>query len=140
MDTQDSKQSILRVKKYVAPIHSHVIEAWLQSRQMDEKIIHQLPRAGWIVFDGEEPLAAGFLRMMEGGYAMIDGLISNPPQGLGNRRRSQALDLITERMISEGKILGLKKILAFSGDRATLKRSLRHGFVKQMDTMIVKEF
>ncbi len=138
MDTQDSKHPILWVRKYVAPIHSLFISDWLLERGMNTEIIHDLPKLGWMVY-GDEPLAAGFLRLVEGNYGLIDGLITKPFVGLGNRRRSEALDLIVEKIIHEAKVLGLKKIFAFSSDKATLTRSLKHGFIHQIDTMIVKE-
>ncbi len=81
-----------------------------------------------------ERLATAFLRMVEGGFAQLDGLCTNPAQP--GEVRSQAIDKVVEHVISEAKSMGLKNIHAFSMDKNTLVRSLKHGFTATPHAMI----
>lgn len=94
---------------------------------MDPNLIHQLPEFGFIAHENGVHYAAGFLRRIEGSrLAQLDGLIANPL--FLNKTRSAALDLIVIALKQKAQGLGLEGILSYTKDRATLKRSVRHGF------------
>lgn len=94
-----------------------------------------LPEIGFIAFDAQEPIAVGFLRKMEGPYAMIDSFISNPLV-LSMMTRVHAIDLITQELIQKAKQLEIRHLMAFCEYTGTLKRSYRHGFKKLSCAMI----
>lgn len=88
--------------------------------------LETLPAEGFIALDGDLPIAAGFLRKCEGGYCMIDSLISNPEQL--SEIRHKALDAISEACIELAKAYNFKHIIAFTLDKNVVLRSERHGF------------
>lgn len=111
------------------------VRKWLACHQMNLKVLEDLPEHGYIAFDDmDRPVAAGFIRRVEGNYALIDSLISNPeaPGVL----RNEALDLITVQLIKTARELGFKQLIAFSRDVNTLKRAERHGFASLPDHVI----
>lgn len=85
-----------------------------------------LPKTGYIVLMNGHPIAAGFLRRLEGGYAQIDGLTSNPH--FGSRIRHEAIDLVVENLISDAKTLKLKGILALTKEQSIVNRAKDKGF------------
>ena len=67
-----------------------------------------------------------FLRMVEGGFAQIDGLVTNPDESKENRHLGN--DIVTDRLIKKAEEFGLKGICSFSVDDNTVNRAKKHGF------------
>lgn len=88
-----------------------------------------LPKIGYIsLLNGQQPLAAGFLRRLEGGYAQIDTLVSNPY--FGSLLRHEGIKLVVDTLLEEAKRLDLTGIVAFTNDQGVLKRAENLGFVE----------
>lgn len=103
----------------------------LKSQSMTNPYMHleNLPAYGLMVYDHDLPVAAGFLKIVEGGKsAILDSLITNGD--LPAEQRDLALDLLVENILKDAKALGIKQILAFSSDRNTLVRAQRFGFAQ----------
>lgn len=103
-------------------------------RKMDPELAKDLPEVGFIAFDDGIPVAAGFLRRVEGGYSLLDGLISNP-----NCRpwdRHVCIDLVVQELIKTAVARDDKKIVAYSEDISTINRSFVHGFKKLPHSLI----
>jgi hypothetical protein len=94
-----------------------------------------LPRIGYIAMLGKSPVAAGFLRRVEGGYAQLDGLCSNAY--LGSLVRNEGITMVVAALIQESKDLKLHGIIAFTRDDSVLKRAAALGFQIQTDTLII---
>lgn len=109
-----------------------IINAWRVKRGIQGEFDYC--SLGEMVFLGDEPIVAGFLRLIQGNYAFLDGLITNPDAS--PEIRDQAIDLLVTQLINVGKKMGFRKIIAFSSDANTLIRSKKHGFIKQPDTVI----
>ncbi len=85
-----------------------------------------IPTAGYVAYLDNKPIAAGFLRRIEGGFAQLDTLVSNkdyPPH-----IRHEALDSIVHTLLSTGKALGIKGIISLSVDEGIVKRAISLGF------------
>ncbi len=80
------------------------------------------------------PIAAGFLRRVEGGYAQIDTLTSN--KHFGSIVRHEGIKLVVDSLISDAKTLKLHGILAFSTDDGILNRAEQLGFKSQPHSLI----
>ncbi len=120
------------------PSDKMYIGALLHMRKMDvEESLQSLPETGYIVFQDNFPVAAGFLRRVEGGFGQVDSYITDP--SVPGKQRDQALDLITDALIKRAKELELRGIVAFSVDQNTISRSLRHGFAALGHVVITKE-
>ncbi len=85
-----------------------------------------LPKIGYIVLRNNYPVAAGFLRRVEGGYAQLDTLTSNPM--FGSLIRHQAIELVVNTLLQDAKDLKLRGIVAFSVDHGILNRAHTMGF------------
>lgn len=109
----------------------------LKKREMNLRVAEEFPEVGYLVFEEGAFIAAGFLRQVEGGYALIDGYLSDP--AMPSEIRHVALDMVTARLIKAATKMKVKRILGFSLDSNTITRSLKHGFVQTSHTMITRE-
>lgn len=125
------------VHDYKPEIHQRIVKNWLSLRDLSVGWAEELPEIGFVV-EGEAPIAIGFLRRMEGPFAIVDGYITNPT--MGKYDRNHALTLLTNTIIEKAKELKIKRLLGFSSDNSILLRSLKHGFVVRDDTYFVLDF
>lgn len=93
-----------------------------------------LPKIGYIAFMHNQPIAAGFLRRVEGGYAQMDTLVSNPY--FGSLIRNDGIIKVVSSLIEEAKVLRLEGIVAFTKDEGVLKRALSIGFIEVNQQLI----
>lgn len=112
---------------------SHVC-SWLEARGLSVPSEDDFPKIGFIIQHEGQFICCNFLRMVEGGYAQLDGMTSNP--AIPAKLRDIANDLITCALLKAAKELKVKRIIAYSQDKNTLLRSYRHGFVEQPHTLI----
>lgn len=122
---------------FCADDHFSYIKSWLKERNLPQIEIGDLPKWGFICFANKEPTCAGFLRMCEGDYAILDSLITNPLAP--SIHRHHCIDFLVEHLIKIAKMIGIKQIVAFSVDESTLERSKKHGFYQSGYTVIVKK-
>ena len=124
---------ILKIKKFQQSFtHLEQVKYALRSRGMHKEIHDisiELPQIGYIVEKDSYAVASGFLRVIEGNVAMLDSLVTHADCTPVDR--DTAIDMVVQALISKAKELNIKQIIAFSRDKNTLERSLRHGFVRQ---------
>lgn len=94
-----------------------------------------LPKIGYIALLNKQPIAAGFLRRVEGGYAQLDTLVSNPYYG--SLIRHEGIDKVVKALIDDAKDLKLHGIIAFSSDSGVLSRAETLGFTQINQSLIV---
>lgn len=85
-----------------------------------------LPKIGYMAFLGDQPIAAGFLRRVEGGYAQLDTLVSNPH--FGSQIRHIAIGKVVSALLDEAKLLELEGVIAFTNDYSVITRAEAIGF------------
>lgn len=93
-----------------------------------------LPACGFMAVDDTTPVAVGFLRLVEGGYAQIDTLVSN--KELSSQTRHDGISAVVDHLIKYAIVLKLKGILAFTADDGILKRANVLGFKVVAETII----
>lgn len=93
-----------------------------------------LPKIGYICLLGQEPIAAGFLRRVEGGYGQLDTLVSSPH--FGSKIRHVAISKVVEALLEDARTLRLEGIIAFSKDEGVLSRAESIGFKRLSDSLI----
>lgn len=108
----------------------------LKRRELKLSLAEELPEVGFVVYEEDFFIAAGFLRKCEGGYGMMDSYITDPK--MPPLLRNQALDMITKRLVKAAKSLQMKQVVGFCLDGNTISRSQRHGFVLTEHKVIVK--
>lgn len=115
----------MHIDIYDEAVHGQIIDGWLQARgKMD--IISTLPAIGFVAMDNGDAIAASFLRHVEGGYCLFDGLVTNP--AFPPFKRHLGIEAVVKALIARALELKIKKVLGYSLDEGTLKRSLHHGF------------
>jgi hypothetical protein len=126
-----------------APTHVPLIYALHESQGYEglpSITLDNLPAIGFIALNiytfepPAQPLAAGFLRMVEGGFAQIDTLVTNgrcPPDV-----RHAAVSAVVDALVSEAKALKLRGIMATTKDAGVLKRAEALGFKIISQTLI----
>lgn len=112
---------------YEHKVHESEVEKMLISRFMPTHLINDLPQHGLIAIEGDTPIAVGFIRMIEGPYAMLDSYITNSE--VDSKIRDRALNIITNKLLKWAKTANINKVLAFSCDENTIKRAESHGFI-----------
>lgn len=117
----------------------------LHSSQTYERVndikVNNLPKIGYIIKKNDMVLAAGFLRLMEGDYGLMDYYVSNGY--LSSDLRHQGLNKLTEELIKTAQVLKLNGIFAFIRDEGISKRSEVSGFRKVHESVYalpLKEF
>lgn len=100
----------------------------LKSRDMDVRLSCDLPKHGLIALENDEVVAMGFIRRVEGDYAILDSYITNAC--MASELRDRALDVITRKLIKMAEANNIKKLIAFSQEPNIITRSMKHGMSK----------
>lgn len=95
-----------------------------------------LPKIGYLVYIGDQPIACGFLRRVEPYYGQIDTLASNA--FFGSNIRHEAIKLIVDTIIDEAKHLKLKGLICHTSDAGVLARAQSIGFHVVSGVIIAK--
>lgn len=85
-----------------------------------------LPKIGYIALLGTQPVACGFLRRVEGGFAQIDTLASNAHYG--SQIRHEGVKQVVDSLVNESKRLKLRGIISLTKDISTIGRAKALGF------------
>lgn len=93
-----------------------------------------LPKVGYIAIIGSQPIAAGFLRRLEGGYGQIDTLVSNP--FVGSILRNEGIRQIVDTLLMDAKCLRLEGIISYTNDSGVLSRAKDLGF-NELDQRVI---
>lgn len=95
-----------------------------------------LPNVGYIAQDGLTTIAMGFLRLVEGGYAQIDTLVSNAE--LPSQTRHEGISLVVNSLIDTAKELKLKGIMAITDNKSVVIRGESIGFKVLHECVLVR--
>lgn len=109
--------------------------SWLQKRQAHIPADDEMPKVGVMVYVDGTAVAACFLRMVEGGTAMLDGLTTNPESSAAARH--EGIEAAVTHLIGVAKRMELKGIIAFTRDITVHTRALNlHGFTATPDAVL----
>lgn len=110
-----------QVRLYV-PSDFSDLRHWYLLRNMIPASEKLLPPTGAIVPE----VAAGFLYLTDGPFAIIEGLISNPKASAKDRKA--AIALITRRLVELARGQGFPRVIAFTQLPAVSEHAKRCGF------------
>jgi hypothetical protein len=97
------------------------IEQWYLDQGQELKGA-KFPKVGFIA----EGVAAGFLYQTDGGFALVEGFITNPDAPM--RDRMIGLEMVTELLILEAEKLGVKHLVGMTQRKSIGRLGKRHGF------------
>jgi len=123
---------LVEIKPYAPSMFKDVLDMHLSQNTPVSEV--GLPQIGFIAHLGEQPGAAGFLRTIEGGYVMIDNLVSNAALPPGDRH--VCMTEVINTLIQTAKDLKFKGILCHTKDEGVLKRAAALGFAIVPQTVI----
>lgn len=126
----------MEVQRYIAHKHFPVIVKWLEKRGHAIPVLHEMPQIGFVSLCEGKLISCGFLRTVEGGFALFDGLATDPDTA--PELRAKANDLIIDHICNVASEMSIKHILAYSTDTNTILRAERHGFALLPHTLFVK--
>lgn len=95
-----------------------------------------LPKTGYIAMMGGYPVAAGFLRRVEGGYGQIDTLTTNKTYGAIVRHAG--ILKVVESLLEDANTLKLQGIIAITTEPTVIERSKAYGFKTLTHVVIAK--
>ncbi len=105
--------------------------------QISEIKMKTLPKIGYIAYLGDSPIAAGFLRRVEGGFAQLDTFVSNPH--FGSQVRHIGIEGVKSALLEEAKVLKLEGIIVLTDDGSIISRAVDTGFnVLEAHRILVK--
>jgi len=107
------------------------VQKWL-IRHGKHELKTEQPKIGFIV----PGVAAAFLLQCEGNIGIMDSLITNPL--CSSETRHKALNSIYDNIIGTCHQLGIERIIGFTTDEGTLKRSLAYGFIQKPHTLLTR--
>lgn len=94
-----------------------------------------LPKIGYMALMNGHPIAAGFLRRVEGGYAQLDTLVT--AKHFGSQVRHAGIEKVVDALIDDAKVLKLQGIIAFTSDNSIVKRAEDRGFSVLSDQKLI---
>ena len=118
-----------RIEQFLLTIPRHLksMRSLLSLRGMPPELVLDLPSHGYMAFDElNEPIAAGFLRMVEGKFGLIDGFITN--EHMDSETRHLALSAIGNALVEDAHKSHISHLLVIADDPSMEKRALFHGF------------
>lgn len=115
--------------------HLSITLEWLKIRDTYIPEASEFPAIGYITYLEDVPVAVAFLRKVEGGFAQLDGLCTNP--AVESTIRDKALDIVVTTILLAARDHGFKNVIAFTKDKNTRLRSQKHGFVELHEAAVI---
>jgi len=117
----------MKIKAYNPEYYKALCDVYTARNAPGPTSPDEIPTIGSMVMSGNEIVAAGFIRRLEGNYAHYDGLITNPK--FSSSQRWEALNMLDQAIIKDAKTLGILALLAYPKEESTLERSYKLGFM-----------
>jgi hypothetical protein len=108
---------------------------WLSVRDLPAAKF-KIPKLAYMSHIENVSVACLFLRRIEGGFGLIDGLCTNPEAV--DYVRNNAINELLFRAIYDAKAVGIKAIMAFVSDEHTLTRAASFDFITLNDKCIIR--
>lgn len=123
-----------KFKNFKDLIELHSLQKYPEISEIKMKT---LPKIGYMAYLGDQPIAAGFLRRVEGGFAQMDTFVSNPH--FGSQIRHSAIEGVKCSLLSEARLLKLEGIIVLTNDLGIIGRAVDTGFnVLESHKILVK--
>lgn len=126
---------MIYLMKFNKRLHRETVELWLELHGHPIPKASSYPKIGFVAYNKQEPIAAGFVRKVEGGYGQLDGLVSNPTAP--GSYRHKAIDSVVTQLFKEAKKAGITQLISFTRDKSVLERSVKHGFIQMDDYTLI---
>lgn len=118
-----------------------LVNGWRRARGLADASAEEMPALGYMAYLEEKagddlPIACAFLRKVEGGWGLLEGLCTNPEATPSIRNFT--IDLLVKTIIHRAQKYRMTQLLSWSVDSGTLERSKAHGFIPVEFSLIAK--
>lgn len=114
-----------------------ILDSWWKAHNWPSITESLLPSIGFIVWQGIQPLTAGFLYTTNSKFGVVEWVISNP---LSDRiERDAALDLLIDQLIKTASELNIDTLFTTTKHAKLIERYKSHEFIigdEKMTTLI----
>ena len=111
--------------------HYNILSDWWTKQEWPIIPKDALPTTGFIAYEGDTPIAAGFLYDTDSTFSIIEWIVGNPDVSYDDR--ASGLDLVIEGLSTVAKARGKKYIHTFVKHERLMKRYEKFEF-KRTDT------
>lgn len=132
---QDSPNSLITY----SVCDNHMLEIRMLYGYHNLPIPVDFPSIGFISYTLNcHPVAAGFLRTVEGNLGIIDSYITNP--NIDSKTRHLALNTITDYIFRYCRSSHIEGLAVFTSSEGIIERCLNNGFSVSKDVMLYRKF
>lgn len=110
---------------------------WLNIRKQNKDLINTLPEIGYIAFKNEKPIAITFLRVVDGHYAYLDPIITNPKASVAAKK--EARPLLFRAVMEHAKKIQANQLLILTSNTNDIKAAVGFGFIKYPHVFLKKK-
>lgn len=128
----------MQTRKFMLEVDFQTLNEWLYKHGHPMVETYELPLNGFVMEDEGESICMAFIRMVEGGMALAESLVTDPDAPL--IKRIKAIDKMTEHVFETAKSRGIKHLIATTESTGVASRlTNRHGFNKSNQLLLVKK-
>ena len=121
---------------YNPDLHRDSLVAILMRREMDSTMVSNLPAFGLIAIEDNAVIGCGFLRKVEGNFAMLDSFMTDPTAL--SWVRCHALDMLAKKLISIARENNHRKLICLTVEKSIQERAETYGFLNASHLVMVK--
>ena len=129
----------LIIKEFKKDEHYDIVKQWWELSKKIPQPVDKLPRYGVIIFDGDEPLAAGWIIRTDISECFVEDFIAN--KNAKSKNRSKAIDLTIKGLEALAKMLGYTGVVGLPTVKRLINRAEKLGYtiVSDSQVMVAKE-
>lgn len=101
--------------------HFETLSTWLKQHGQPIPSREDMPALGYVTLKNGQLTGAAFLRMVEGGFAQVDGLTVDPTQD--SKTRSDTINILVTQILDAAKTLKIKAIYCYSAYDTIIDRA-----------------
>lgn len=117
--------------------HFNLLNEWLILHEHAPTTIEFLPKLGYVVTIDEKPIAMAFLRLIEGGMAYAESLVTSKDFSVFTRVK--AIDLVVDKLVEVAKFNDFKYLITTTYRPGVVARiTKRHGFIQSDAILAIK--
>lgn len=115
--------------------HYEILVDWWKKQDWQALPADMLSPTGFISYDEETPIAAGFLYNTDSNWAVIEWVVGNPD--VDHEKRSEGLDLVLNGLLITAEGLGKKYIQTIVEHKRLIERYKNFKFMETDKNMTV---
>ena len=118
----------MQITQYDEASHYQVICSWWKAHNWPCIPPDHLPRQGYIIYNQDTPLIAGFVYKTDSAFCLFEFIVANPEvRGI---KRSIAFDFLVEAVVKYSIGVGAKSLFISANNGGLMKKLEKNNFIK----------